>query len=261
MISFSYLCVIVSTLMILSLFLTLAWVLAVQDGKQHLCRLRIARIEHRWKLSLREAHIAIREETFGQVSRELHDNVCQMLAVTHSVLLGEVVPQSAGTLHKSGSWCAERIAASLETIRQLSHSLDKDLIRRQGLRRALEDQLTLTRRTSNLACSLDFPPEVPGLEAGTALALYRIIQECLHNTVRHAGASRVFICFGCPRPGLLEVTIADDGAGIPEGAVMRTAGMGLSGIRERVGRLHGNLEITTAAGEGFKLTITLNLSL
>jgi signal transduction histidine kinase len=84
-------------------------------------------------------------------------------------------------------------------------------------------------------------------------ALYRIVQEALTNAVRHAGAQRVRIAVRHVS-GVLRAEVDDDGHGFdPEAPA---DGFGLTGIRERVALLHGELEIASSAG-GTRVTAAL----
>jgi signal transduction histidine kinase len=88
------------------------------------------------------------------------------------------------------------------------------------------------------------PPPItiaPELES----TVYRLVQECLTNAVRHAGASRVRIDV-TERDAFLDVAVSDDGRGFDP--VARAAGFGLVGMRERVALAAGKLAIESGPG-------------
>jgi signal transduction histidine kinase len=87
------------------------------------------------------------------------------------------------------------------------------------------------------------------------LALFRALQEGLANVVRHAQASRVGVTLR-HTPAAVELTLTDDGVGFDPSS-LDTENMGLTGMRERVAALGGQLEITTAVGAGVRLRVTL----
>ncbi|MFN8667389.1 MAG: ATP-binding protein [Gemmatimonadaceae bacterium] len=83
-------------------------------------------------------------------------------------------------------------------------------------------------------------------------ALFRITQEALTNATNHARASQVDISLGiCER--MLYLRIRDDGCGFDPGAV--SGGLGLLGIRERVGMLGGEFAVQSASGQGTTLLV------
>ncbi|MDO5632002.1 MAG: histidine kinase [Paracoccus sp. (in: a-proteobacteria)] len=100
----------------------------------------------------------------------------------------------------------------------------------------------LTRRFPDMRFDLDLPPGLPEPDEATALTLFRIMQEGTTNALRHSGASQVSITLRRD-PAQWQITIADDGHGIPDAA---RPGTGLSGMRERVILLGGALNIGRA---------------
>jgi signal transduction histidine kinase len=83
-------------------------------------------------------------------------------------------------------------------------------------------------------------------------ALYRVVQEALTNAAKHAGAGRVAVVVG-RRAGVAVAVVEDDGGGFdPDGTRPpgRRAGLGLAGMRERVGLLGGTVEVESQPGQG-----------
>jgi ligand-binding sensor domain-containing protein/signal transduction histidine kinase len=83
-------------------------------------------------------------------------------------------------------------------------------------------------------------------------AIYRVVQESLANIARHSHASHAEICLTY-RPEALEAVITDDGVGFEAG--QSNPGLGLRSMRERVGSLHGRLQIQSKLGEGTRLSV------
>jgi signal transduction histidine kinase len=121
------------------------------------------------------------------------------------------------------------------------------------------DQVVEAARASGLEVELSVDEDaVAALSAGLDLTAYRIVQECLTNVVKHAGARRVHIeVRRTPRD--LEVDVLDDGTGGGQG--LPAGGHGLVGMRERVGVYGGSLEAgPTDPGPGFRVHARLPLS-
>jgi signal transduction histidine kinase len=121
-----------------------------------------------------------------------------------------------------------------------------------GLVPALEWQARETSRSSGMRVSVvaDAIPE--NLPDEYKTSIYRIVQEALHNSVRHARAENVRIQLQYT-PVLLSLSIQDDGCGFPT----KNRGLGLLGIEERVRRLGGTLSIDSEEGSGTLLSISL----
>ncbi len=99
--------------------------------------------------------------------------------------------------------------------------------------------------------------EQASLPPGIDLSAYRIVQEALTNTLKHAGPSRAEIVVRY-RAAELELEVVDDGAGAP--ARISGSGHGLIGMRERVALYGGVLETGTANGGGYAVRARLPLS-
>jgi signal transduction histidine kinase len=110
-------------------------------------------------------------------------------------------------------------------------------------------------RRAGLDVVLESAGEPVPLPAGLDLTAYRLVQEALTNTLRHAGATRVGVCVRYADDALL-LTVRDDGQG-PDGS---PPGTGLLGMRERVAVYGGALWTGAAEGGGFELRAELPLA-
>ena len=246
------------TVMLWSLLVAVFWAAAVHDGKLKLQGVRMARLEFSWKRFVRDECISVRDRTLSWASGEFHDGAGQILSVTRSAMLGNLFRKSRRQLVRETLSHAQMLKGCVEDVRQLSHSLSGTLVQREGFSGALQSHLSYVGTVYELAWELHFPDGEPALNPEVGQKLFRIVQECLHNTARHARASRVSVRVSVPAPGLLTLEVADDGVGVSEGAVITGSGMGLAGIRERVWQLGGSVVITTGHQKGFHLSITIN---
>ena len=101
--------------------------------------------------------------------------------------------------------------------------------------------------------SIEVPADLTNLPEETALALYRIVQEALHNAIQHADASEIGVRL-TPYADRLRLTVTDDGRGIPGGAssplFVVQGHLSLAGMRERAAMIGGRLEMQTAVDYG-----------
>ncbi len=195
-----------------------------------------------------------------RIARELHD------VLAHS--LGVIVVQAEAAeevlAHRPES-AAESLRAiqrtgreSLVEIRRVVGSLREDEPAREPARgvAAVED-LVQRVKAAGLHVELDVRGSVDGLPAAPDLAVYRIVQESLTNTLKHARASnaRVLIDRCAER---VAVVVEDDGRGVPPGH-RPEPGNGLRGMQERVTALGGTFHAGAAGERGFAVRAVLSL--
>jgi signal transduction histidine kinase len=133
-------------------------------------------------------------------------------------------------------------------VRRLAVELRPSVLDDFGLTSAVERLAESYREQPGLRVDLEAQLGDERLPREVETALYRIIQEALTNIVKHAGASRVSILL-TQRDGTAVAVLEDDGSGFDTKAI-RTDGLGLVGMRERVGLLGGKLRIESSPGSG-----------
>jgi signal transduction histidine kinase len=97
------------------------------------------------------------------------------------------------------------------------------------------------------------------VDSETATGAFRVFEEALTNAVRHSHASCISTAVGTTTRGRLVLYVADNGAGIPRERLTGRS-LGLIGMSERARKLRGNLRITSRAGQGTRVLLTLPLS-
>jgi PAS domain S-box-containing protein len=184
-----------------------------------------------------------------RLARELHDSVSQAL---YGIALGAKAARE--WLDDDPAEAAEPLdhvlslaEAGITEMRALIFELRPESLESEGVVAALEKQAAALEARHRIAveATLCDEPDAP-LEAKEAI--YRIAQEALHNTVKHARARNVKIRMGCG-PGGLTLDITDDGVGFDAKGEF-PGHLGLRSMRERASRLGGTLEIASAPEEG-----------
>ena len=195
------------------------------------------------------------EEERRRISRELHDEIGQALS---ALLVGignlnnavpvnsdPTIPNQIGLIRNIAERC-------VSVVRNMSLLLRPSMLDDLGLVPALEWQARETSRGSGMRVSVLAETVPENLPDEYKTSIYRIVQEALHNSVRHARADNVRIQLQYT-PDLLTLSIQDDGCGFPT----KNRGLGLLGIEERVRRLGGTLSIDSEEGSGTLLSINL----
>jgi signal transduction histidine kinase len=126
--------------------------------------------------------------------------------------------------------------------RRVIESLRPTLLDNVGLVAALRWLVDETLRRQNIQCEEQYPEELPELSPDARIAIFRAVQECLINIVKHAKAQSVLIQVTTD-DGQLNVLVRDDGTGIDESRIETPRSHGLLGMRHRIESLDGRLTI------------------
>jgi signal transduction histidine kinase len=192
----------------------------------------------------------------NRLARELHDSVAQTLyglTLQSEAASRKLAAGDTGTVEAYLREFRESARQTLQETRLLIYELRPPLVEQEGLPVALLTRLEAVEQRSGLSVEADLPEiERPPLEV--EVGLYRIAQEALNNTLKHAGAQQVGVSL-TQEEGLLRLVVRDDGCGFEPGAVNSGGGMGLQNMRERAAQLGGKLELTSAPGAGTTLEV------
>ena len=210
-------------------------------------------LAHEMQALYRQA-VSARESERERLSRELHDGVLQDLcAVARDLKALESAAQGAGAgAGISFEGLVARSNESVQTLRAICHDLRPPLLSNnptlalKSLVERLDAQSPAPIHIEISAANLDMSEE-------SALAVYRIAQEALHNAIQHADASEIAVRL-TQYPDRLRMTVTDDGQGIPRsadlGRFVAQGHFGLAGMRERAAMIGGRLDIQSAVDYG-----------
>jgi signal transduction histidine kinase len=231
-------------------------------------------------LAEREARLEARQVLAAErarMARELHDSVGHAVSVM-------VLQAGAARMTLPPDTDASRVVESIaETGRDVLGELDRLLgllddvgavdrdgaVAPGGTERqpayGLEHlgRLADTVRTTGLEVKLHMAADLPELPASLDQSMYRVIQEALTNTLKHADASRVEITIACPDRKSLAIHVIDDGIAGPSNQLARSfhRGRGLIGMQERVALFGGQIRMGPRPRGGWEVAASLPLSL
>ncbi|MFD9667878.1 DUF4118 domain-containing protein [Rhodococcus sp. NPDC059968] len=212
----------------------------------------IANAETRAQLTASRARIvAAADEARRRLERDLHDGAQQRL-VSLGLALRTVqasVPSAQAGVKEQISDVVQGLVGVSADLQEISRGIHPAIRSKGGLGPALE---ALARRSAvpvDLDVDLDLDARVP---ESTEVAAYYVVAESLTNAAKHARASEVNVRVRTDG-GNLELSIRDDGVGGADPA----KGSGLTGLRDRVEALGGQIEIASHAGNGTSLLVTI----
>jgi signal transduction histidine kinase len=221
-------------------------------------RQRVERAEEDMR-QLSQRVVASQEQERRALSRELHDDVGQMVTSLRFRLsdLEQQCPTPSRDFSATLDQCRVLLEQTIEYVRNIAMGLRPSMLDDLGLAAAIEWQAREFSRRFNVPATVNVDPALANWPEPQRTALYRVTQEALTNCARHAKAKSVRI--DLLRSGeLVTLSIADDGVGIPSGH--RPRGFGLLGMEERVREIGGRLNVRTPAAGGTMLEVQLPLA-
>lgn len=209
--------------------------------------------------------VTLQERERRKLARDLHDEVGQALTaiLLHVDLLARKTEDSAalGRIAKVRGI----VEASVQQVRGMLQELRPPQLDELGLGAAVRAQLDRLESADGLSIELECPPLVPRPDPRIESVAFRLIQECVTNAVKHAQAQRLRVRLQVDADSdALSVEVIDDGRGFDESALENGSsggsGLGLVGMRERVGLVGGELQVQSVRGLGSRISASLPLS-
>ncbi|HWQ35821.1 MAG TPA: PAS domain S-box protein [Blastocatellia bacterium] len=207
--------------------------------------------------------IQAQETERRRIARELHDELGQSLTAVQFGLLAVQQQAVSETAAEALQQAIELVDDAIQLVRHLSVSLRPSALDDLGLAEAVRWHAERLRQRTGLDIEVTVTGLSERLPAEIETACFRVVQEALTNTVRHAQAQHVAISLQ-KQTDRLTLTISDDGRGFDPGRVQARASrgesMGLTGMRERVQLSGGQLAISSASGSGTEISVSFPLS-
>ena len=234
---------------------------------------RIHGLEKRTELEFRRAEqaeqalrrlsqqlVQTQEEERKSISRELHDEVGQMLTALRVELhnLQQALPAQQSQFTERLQEARRLAEDALRSVRDLAMGLRPSMLDDLGLGPAVEWQAREFSRRFGVPVTVELDGFLEDLPERQRTCVYRVIQEALTNCARHAQAKQVRVVVH-GRQDAIMLTIQDDGVGFDPGKAPRR-GLGLLGIQERVRELGGHVHIISQPGRGTLLAAEVPLN-
>jgi len=194
-----------------------------------------------------------------RISEELHDGILGEMNGVRMVLLGlnKKVDEAAVALR---SQAISKLQVIQEEIRTISHALSDASYRKfHNFVNSLQDLLSTIGEAAGMEYEMTYDEDIDwdALHGDIKINLYRIVQECLQNTVKHSGANSISLNLHGNSKNVV-IAIADDGKGF--NAQNGKKGIGHKNINSRVASIHGHWEISSSKGKGTRVTIRIPYS-
>lgn len=210
---------------------------------------KIVELENKNRLENMQSMIVGQETERERIAKDLHDSLGGLLSTIRlrfdklysDNLKSEKTAEFGKIHHLVDVACAE--------VRSIAHDLKPGALQDLGLLGAIKDMLNRYKKEDGLEITFQHYgfEENKSIEQNVALQIYRIIQELVHNAIKHAEASEILVQTTL-KENEVEVIVEDDGKGFKMEEIKK--GMGLDNIQSRVYYLKGDLNIDSKPGKG-----------
>jgi signal transduction histidine kinase len=205
--------------------------------------------------ALAQQLISMQENTFRSISRDLHDDLGQVLTAI-GLMLQRIHGRAAPGLRDEVRETQLVVQSTLEKVRSLSQALHPVMIDEVGLEDALNTYLPVFETRTGVAVKYQKTGVSRPIDREVGIHVYRVLQESLNNVVRHSGSREALVRLNLQTRSLT-LEVEDHGVGLQSSG--RT-GLGLVSMRERAGILGGKIEILDGPEGGTLVRLTVPLA-
>lgn len=219
-----------------------------QKTKQEI---EMAQMQLSYEKEIRTVEQEVQEQVLANFSSELHDNIGQLLT-----LLRLQIEQEKLDSPEDGKFAGmdDTLEMTINQVRMMSRSLNSDFIMQAGLVKAIDIEINRLKQINSIQIHWDNDQQEPHLSKDQRLMAFRIFQEMLNNTLKHAKAKNIYITLKGDKQQFM-LSVKDDGVGFDLSSVMNNGANGLKNIVKRAALAQLNCEIITQKGEGCQYVI------
>lgn len=227
-------------------------VLLLQYSKRrHADQLLIKEMEDKYDRELLKTQLEVQEQTLEDISREVHDNIGSLITIAKAYL------QRPGPPEERLADVADVLKLLQGHVRGLARALSIDTIRASGLMEAIEQFVEHLRKISHYEILYKVIGNYVLMDEKVEIIAFRILQESINNTLKHAGASRIAITI-TNNEAYMCICIEDNGKGLDLTAPTKPGG--ISNIKTRASLIHADLKMETPTFGGTRITLCIPLT-
>ena len=228
--------------------------------KQKLQQQRINDLETQEQLTATEAVLKGEEQERTRLAKDLHDGLGGMLSgikYSFNTMKGNLImtPENTQAFERS----MDMLDSSIKEMRRVAHNMMPEALVKFGLDTALKDFCNDINNSGALQVSYQsIGLQNLVIDQTTAITIYRIVQELINNTMKHAAAKTAIVQVSKINNDI-NITVEDDGKGFNPVILQQSKGIGWSNIQSRVEYLKGKLDVQSEPGKGTSVQIELNI--
>ena len=219
---------------------------------------QVLEMQSTYDRDLMRTKIEVAENTLNEIARELHDDVGQMLSFS-IIQLNTIKPNTLVDLNSQLEEVRESIRTSLQSVKSISKISSNEYLKAFGLFESLQRLFERIERQGLIKTKLQIPKNNPFQSHSNELFAFRIIQELVNNSLKHADCSEICLTIA-EDIDHNRIEYEDNGNGFlmkPNDGMFKHTGQGFTNIYKRVELMGGKLQIKTEPGKGFKFQLLL----
>lgn len=243
----------ISTMVILLLIAGVIIIMILGNRKRVQQEVKMAQLQVDYEKELRLVESEVQEQTLTNVSRELHDNIGQLLTLIRLQLEQETIDdEEMATRFEPMD---KTITDTIDQVRLLSHSLNTDHLEQAGLTAAISKEIKRIKQIKNINIHWQNDDKEPTVGNDQKIMVFRIFQELLNNALKHARAKNLYITLNGGEGFLL--SIEDDGKGFDVTETLNSGkGSGLLNMLKRAKLANLSLDIRSTKDKGSIFTLS-----
>jgi signal transduction histidine kinase len=220
-------------------------------------RIKLLQVEQKMEISHLNAMIQGEEKERSRLARELHDGIGGLLGSIRLQLSSALKTYRIEDRSDDFSFILKLLEGAYADLRKTAHNLMPETLQQEGLAKATQLFCRSIHKGGKTEVIFETVGEIPVLPPHIELSLYRMMQELVHNIIKHGNAGKALVQLAYIE-NRLALTVEDDGEGfIPGDETNNQEGMGLTTIRNRVKSLGGNIDVSSTPGEGTSVYIEI----
>ncbi len=215
---------------------------------------KIKQLEEEKKLLAARSIVEGQEEERKRIAKELHDGLGVLLSTAKMqfTTIKDKSPENRPLIEKA----TKLLEQATGDVRKISHNMMPGLLTKFGLFEAVEDLFEQLDETEGLNAGVNITGEARRLPENTEIMLYRVIQEMVNNTLKHAKATNISINMNI-QPDVLNVQYADDGKGFNVEEKIESKSIGMNSIQSRIKFLEGDVTAESKPNKGVSYFIQI----
>lgn len=247
----------ISAALLLLITLFISWY-RINKHKQHTQLKEIELLKQQQKIAQLVALMEGEEKERIRIAQELHDGIVVQFSAAKMGL--RALPNHYSELSNSKAFhdVLKQFDDATRDLRTTAHNLMPDVLLEEGLTDAVYYFCKTLQDSTKLAISFQIFGQIPRFASDFELSLYRIIQELVHNIIKHAHADRALVQLNY-QDGLLSITVEDNGIGILDKTIRDKKGIGLKNIYSRVATLNGHIDLRSTPKTGTTLYLEFEI--
>lgn len=249
--------IIVTTLFILILIAFIVFILFLYQRRHIAYQKGLETLKSDFEKTLLTTQLEIQEQTFQNISREIHDNIGLSLTLA-KLNLNTVDWNNQDLTREKVGGSVNFISRAIEDLSYISKALHTGFIEENGLLKALELEINKIQKLGIFQVIYDVTGSPVYMQIQKELVIFRIMQEVLNNCIKHAQATTIQILLDY-KSDFVEVVIADNGIGFIHHSLEEKPGKGtgLLNIVKRAALINGTCLINSLPAQGTRITMKI----